>query len=65
MERCARPPSSTVEEILRGPVWNMISLLLMTDDVVKVRAGARRWNVGGGGGWDEGADMGRWETTTS
>ena len=43
--RCA-PSSSTVEEILYGSVWNMITPLLTTDDVVKVRSAARRWNVG-------------------
>ena len=33
VERCA-PSSTTVEDTLYGSVWNMISLLLVTDDVV-------------------------------
>ena len=35
-----------MEEIPSGSVWNMISLLLTTDDVVMPRTAARRWNVG-------------------
>ena len=35
-----------MEEVLYGSVWNLIGLLLTTDDVVKVRTAARRWSVG-------------------
>ena len=42
----AVPSSSTMEEVLYGSVWNMISLLLTTDDVVKTRTTTYRWNVG-------------------
>ena len=39
-------PCKTMEEVFFGSVWNMISLLLTTDDVVKVRTAACLWNVG-------------------
>ena len=35
-----------MKEILYGSEWDMIGLLLTTDDVVKLRTAARRWNVG-------------------
>ena len=35
-----------MEEVLYGSEWNMISVLLTTDDVVKIRTAASRWNVG-------------------
>ena len=37
---------NTMEEIQNGSVWNTVSLLLTTDDVVMLRAAAPRWNVG-------------------
>ena len=35
-----------MEEVLYSSVWNMISLLLTTDDVVKMRTAVCRWKVG-------------------
>ena len=35
-----------MEEVLYGSVWGLISRLLATDDVVKIRTAACRWNVG-------------------
>ena len=35
-----------MEEVLYGSVWNLIGLLLTTDDVVKARTAARRRSVG-------------------
>ena len=35
-----------MEEVFYGSVWTMISLLLTTNDVVKMRSTACRWNVG-------------------
>ena len=45
VERCVSHPR-TMEEILFGTLWNMIGLLLTTDDVVMLRTVAGRWNVG-------------------
>ena len=45
VERCV-PLPLTMEEILFGPLWYMISPLLTTDDVVMLRTVARRWTVG-------------------
>ena len=40
------PLPRTMEEILFGSLWNMIGLLLTTDDVVILRTVASLWNVG-------------------
>ena len=46
-ERCVAPLSlSAIEEILHGTIWSLISPLLTTDDVVRCRTVARRWNAG-------------------
>ena len=36
----------TVDEILHGSMWRLVSPLLTTDDVVRLRVVASRWNVG-------------------
>ena len=51
-ERCTSS-SSPMEEILCGSVWNLISILLVTDDVM-LRTAARRWKVGYKYGWSAG-----------
>ena len=46
-ERHVAPLSlSAIEEILHGTIWSLISPLLTTDDVVRCRTIARRWNAG-------------------
>ena len=46
-ERFVAPlSSSAIEEILHGTIWSLINPLLTTDDVVRCRTIARRWNAG-------------------
>ena len=40
------PPLLAMEETLHGTIWSSISLLLTTDDAVRCRTTASRWNVG-------------------
>ena len=40
------PPLPAMEETLHGTIWNMIGPLLTTEDVVRCRTVAKRWNVG-------------------
>ena len=35
-----------MDERLYGSIWRMVRPLLTTDDVVRLRVAARRWNVG-------------------
>ena len=51
------PSLSAIEETLHGTIWSLSSPLLTTDDVVKCRTVARRWNVG--------CRMENWETYSS
>ena len=45
---CDVPPLSltAIGETLHGTIWSLIDPLLTTDDLVKCRTVARRWNVG-------------------
>ena len=46
MEERHVPSLRAMEESLHGTIWYMISPLLTTDDAVRCRTVARRWNVG-------------------
>ena len=45
IRHCASPRPS-MDEVLFGSVWDTISLMLDTDDVIRVRVVAKCWNDG-------------------
>ena len=46
MSNIARTPRLLMDEVLFGSVWNTISPMLDTDDVVRMRVAAKCWNDG-------------------